>query len=38
LYQGVGCMFPEAWARFREFVGGGRHRLPTDTSRRSRIS
>lgn len=31
LYRGVGRMFPEAWARFRDFVGADQHRLPTDT-------
>jgi proline iminopeptidase len=31
LYRGVGRMFPEAWARFRDFVGAERHRLPTDS-------
>jgi proline iminopeptidase len=30
LYRGVGRMFPEAWARLRDFVGAD-HRLPTDT-------
>lgn len=31
LYRGVGRVFPEAWARFRDFVGAEQHRLPTDT-------
>jgi proline iminopeptidase len=31
LYRGAGRMFPEAWARFRDFVGAEDHRLPTDT-------
>jgi proline iminopeptidase len=31
LYRGAGRMFPEAWARFRDFAGAGHHRLPTDT-------
>lgn len=31
LYRGVGRMFPEAWARFRDFAGAVDHRLPTDT-------
>ncbi|GII25156.1 prolyl aminopeptidase [Planosporangium mesophilum] len=31
LYRGVGRMFPEAWARFREFAGTEHFRLPTDT-------
>jgi proline iminopeptidase len=30
LYRGAGRMFPEAWARFRDFVAA-EHRLPTDT-------
>jgi proline iminopeptidase len=30
LYRGVGRIFPEAWARFRDFAGAGRYRLPTD--------
>jgi len=30
LYRGAGRMFPEAWARFRDFAGAGRYRLPTD--------
>jgi proline iminopeptidase len=32
LYRGVGRMFPEAWVRFRDFVGAEDHRLPTDTA------
>jgi proline iminopeptidase len=31
LYRGAGRIFPEAWARFRDFVGADRHRLPTDS-------
>jgi len=31
LYRGVGRIFPEAWARFRDFAGATAHRLPTDT-------
>jgi proline iminopeptidase len=31
LYRGAGRMFPEAWARFRDFAGAEGHRLPTDT-------
>ena len=33
LYRGVGRIFPEAWERFRDFVGADdyRYRLPTDT-------
>ncbi|HEX5597390.1 MAG TPA: prolyl aminopeptidase [Micromonosporaceae bacterium] len=31
LYRGVGRLFPEAWARFRDYVGAEKHRLPTDT-------
>ncbi len=31
LYRGVGRIFPEAWARFRDFAGAGQYRLPTDT-------
>jgi proline iminopeptidase len=31
LYRGVGRIFPEAWARFRDFVGADDFRLPTDT-------
>jgi proline iminopeptidase len=30
LYRGAGRMFPEAWARFRDFAGAGQYRLPTD--------
>ncbi|WIN00868.1 prolyl aminopeptidase [Actinoplanes oblitus] len=30
LYRGAGRMFPEAWARFRDFAGAADHRLPTD--------
>ncbi|HYS32782.1 MAG TPA: alpha/beta fold hydrolase, partial [Streptosporangiaceae bacterium] len=30
LYRGAGRMFPEAWARFRDFAGAGSYRLPTD--------
>jgi proline iminopeptidase len=30
LYRGVGRIFPEAWARFRDFAGARQHRLPTD--------
>jgi proline iminopeptidase len=31
LYRGAGRMFPEAWARFRDFAGAEEYRLPTDT-------
>jgi proline iminopeptidase len=31
LYRGAGRMFPEAWARFRDFAAPGRYGLPTDT-------
>jgi proline iminopeptidase len=31
LYRGVGRFFPEAWARFRDYVGAESYRLPTDT-------
>jgi proline iminopeptidase len=31
LYRGAGRMFPEAWARFRDYAGAGRFGLPTDT-------
>jgi proline iminopeptidase len=31
LYRGSGRIFPEAWARFRDFAGDGRFALPTDT-------
>ena len=30
LYRGAGRMFPEAWARFRDFAAAGQYRLPTD--------
>jgi proline iminopeptidase len=30
LYRGAGRIFPEAWARFRDFAGAHGHRLPTD--------
>jgi proline iminopeptidase len=30
LYRGAGRVFPEAWARFRDFAGTGQYRLPTD--------
>jgi len=30
LYRGAGRIFPEAWARFRDFAGAGQYRLPTD--------
>jgi proline iminopeptidase len=30
LYRGVGRLFPEAWARFRDFARAGNYRLPTD--------
>jgi proline iminopeptidase len=30
LYRGSGRIFPEAWARFRDFAGNGRFGLPTD--------
>ncbi|HEY7177257.1 MAG TPA: alpha/beta fold hydrolase, partial [Micromonosporaceae bacterium] len=30
LYRGVGRTFPEAWARFRDYVGATEFRLPTD--------
>jgi proline iminopeptidase len=30
LYRGAGRIFPEAWARFRDFAGAGDYRLPTD--------
>jgi proline iminopeptidase len=30
LYRGAGRVFPEAWARFRDFAGAGGYRLPTD--------
>jgi len=31
LYRGAGRIFPEAWARFRDYVGAEVYRLPTDT-------
>ena len=31
LYRGAGRIFPEAWARFRDFAGAEDYRLPTDT-------
>jgi proline iminopeptidase len=31
LYRGAGRMFPEAWARFRDFAGADGYRLPTDS-------
>jgi proline iminopeptidase len=31
LYRGAGRIFPEAWARFRDYAGAGRFGLPTDT-------
>ena len=31
LYRGAGRIFPEAWARFRDFAGAQQHRLPTDS-------
>ena len=30
LYRGVGRIFPEAWARFRDYIGDDRYGLPTD--------
>jgi proline iminopeptidase len=30
LYRGAGRFFPEAWARFRDYVGATVYRLPTD--------
>ena len=30
LYRGAGRIFPEAWARFRDFAGAQDYRLPTD--------
>ncbi len=30
LYRGVGRVFPEAWARFRDYVAADSYRLPTD--------
>ncbi|HEX5191143.1 MAG TPA: prolyl aminopeptidase [Streptosporangiaceae bacterium] len=31
LYRGAGRFFPEAWVRFRDYVGASEFRLPTDT-------
>ncbi|HUZ54646.1 MAG TPA: prolyl aminopeptidase [Streptosporangiaceae bacterium] len=31
LYRGAGRIFPEAWARFRDYVAAEDYRLPTDT-------
>jgi proline iminopeptidase len=31
LYRGAGRVFPEAWARFRDYIGDDRFHLPTDT-------
>jgi len=31
LYRGAGRIFPEAWARFRDFAEAEDYRLPTDT-------
>ena len=31
LYRGAGRIFPEAWARFRDYVGAEDYRLPADT-------
>ncbi|HEY3748083.1 MAG TPA: prolyl aminopeptidase [Pseudonocardiaceae bacterium] len=31
LYRGSGRFFPEAWVRFRDYVGADQYRLPTDT-------
>lgn len=31
LYRGVGRIFPEAWARFRDFAGAEDFKLPTDS-------
>jgi proline iminopeptidase len=31
LYRGAGRLFPEAWARFRDYAGAGRFGLPADT-------
>ncbi|WP_436519592.1 prolyl aminopeptidase [Actinoplanes sp. HUAS TT8] len=31
LYRGAGRVFPEAWARFRDFAGATDYRVPTDT-------
>jgi proline iminopeptidase len=30
LYRGAGRIFPEAWARFRDYIGDDRFELPTD--------
>jgi proline iminopeptidase len=30
LYRGSGRFFPEAWVRFRDYVGAAEYRLPTD--------
>jgi proline iminopeptidase len=30
LYRGAGRIFPEAWARFRDYIGDDRFQLPTD--------
>jgi proline iminopeptidase len=30
LYRGAGRIFPEAWTRFRDYVGAESYRLPTD--------
>jgi proline iminopeptidase len=30
LYRGAGRFFPEAWERFRDYVGASEYRLPTD--------
>ena len=30
LYRGAGRFFPEAWSRFRDYVGASEYRLPTD--------
>jgi proline iminopeptidase len=30
LYRGAGRFFPEAWVRFRDYVGATEYRLPTD--------
>jgi proline iminopeptidase len=30
LYRGAGRIFPEAWARFRDYIGDDRYVLPTD--------
>ena len=31
LYRGAGRFFPEAWARFRDYVGASEFELPTDS-------